>query len=274
MENEKSNLEVLSDLLKYQGFGEEPKLLNALKENVVSGRKEFTLQHEAQFKEQDKLINAVLHFRKSDQTGMVYFNKFDATVENPKDPEKSRSHTFYISKGIGVTLKEAFNLLEGRAVRRDMIGAETQQKYNAWLLLDFREKDAHNNYKMDRFTEGYGFNLKEKLAELPIKFQYEDGPSRLLKNLEKGNLVTVTYSHDGHTAEGTISANVRYKNINESKSLREFRKEHMGQENTVSTKKENDAPGKQKKTNKGNKKEEPGEKVPEGVGEVKKTRHK
>jgi hypothetical protein len=39
--------------------------------------------------------------------------------------------TFYTEKGHGITMKEAYNLLDGRAVNKDFQKAEGQ-KYNAW----------------------------------------------------------------------------------------------------------------------------------------------
>lgn len=257
---EKDNLEVLKDLLKYQGFGEDRKLHTALEQNLNAGKKEFSIEHEGKFKEQEKGVTANLHFRKSDQTGLVYFNKYDATVQSETDPSKNRSQTFYISKGTGVTLKEAFNLLEGRPVKRDLVG-ENGQKYNAWLQLDFSQRDTHNNYKMDRFTPGYGFDLPEKLGQLPIKFEFADGPQRLQKSLEKGNIAVVNYEHGGHTAQGMLSINAKFKTVNESKSLRDFRLQHFGQEKEVTEKQDKGEPAKKQNNGKRTKKEEAGEAV-------------
>jgi hypothetical protein len=42
-----------------------------------------------------------------------------------------------------VTLKEAFNLLEGRAAHKELSGKEG--KFNAWIQLDFKEKEENGN---------------------------------------------------------------------------------------------------------------------------------
>jgi hypothetical protein len=185
------NFEFLQDSLKYLGFGEKLQLNKQLKEKIGGQPKDFQLNTQASFDPSSKL-DAVLHFRKSDQSDMYFFNKYDASLKNADDPSKDRAQTFYINKGSGVTLKEAFNLLEGRAVNKDLTNQEGQ-KYNAWMKLNFNEKDPYGNYKMGKYTQGYGFNLERQLGKVPVE---ESSPNHakyneILKSLKKGNLVEV-----------------------------------------------------------------------------------
>ena len=47
--------------------------------------------------------------------------------------------TFYLNKGKGVTAKEAYNLLEGRAVHKELT-TKAGEPYKAWIQLDFENK--------------------------------------------------------------------------------------------------------------------------------------
>src|SRR5688572_30968958 len=104
--------------------------------------------------------------------------------ENGQD----KSQTFFIKKNSGVTAKEAYNLLNGRAVNKDLTNQEGE-KYNAWLQVDWNQKDNHGNHKFKMIHEAYGYNLENALAKHPIQnlegATYKD---RLVKSLERGNL--------------------------------------------------------------------------------------
>jgi hypothetical protein len=205
--NEK-NLEYLKENLKYTGFSD--KLNFELEKNMQQGLPEFQLHTQAEFNK-DK-VDAVLHFKKSDTSEMYFFNKYDATLEKSK--EEKLSNTFYLNKGNGVTLKEAYNLLNGRAVNKDLINKEGQ-KYNAWIQLDVQNKDNNGNYKMKQFHENYGYDLESTLKQYPIK-ELTDAESKemLLHSLQKGNVQSVTFEMDGSTSKMFLEANPQYKTIN------------------------------------------------------------
>lgn len=189
MNNE--NLAYLQDNMKYLGFGEKLQLNTQLEEQLEKQPKEFQLKADAKFGEGN--LEATLYFRKSDQTDLYFFNKYDAKLKNDQDSSAERSQTFYISKGSGVTLKEAFNLLEGRAVNKDLTNAEGQ-KYNAWIQLNFNEKDLYDNFKIKRYTTNYGFDLEKQLAKLLVLEAGTNHPkyAEVVRSLKKGNLVQVT----------------------------------------------------------------------------------
>ena len=112
------NLEYLKSNLKYQGFGE--KLNSELETNMKQGLPEFQLKIQTEYNKEK--IEAVLHFKKSDQSDMYFFNRYDATLQ--KTNEEKLSQTFYLNKGNGVTIKEAYNLLNGRAVNKELTSME------------------------------------------------------------------------------------------------------------------------------------------------------
>ena len=72
-----------------------------------------------------------------------------------------------LKKGKGVTGKEAFNLLDGRSVHKDLVTKEGQP-YKAWMQLDFENKDKNNNFEVKQFHEKYGFDLKAAVEKFPI----------------------------------------------------------------------------------------------------------
>ncbi len=128
------NLQYLKDNIKYLGFGE--KLFPELQSNMEQGFPEFQLKTQTEFNK-DK-IGAELYFKKSETNDMYFLNRYDATLE--KSNGEKLSQPFYLNKGNGVTIKEAYNLLHGRAVNKDLVNKEGQ-KYNAWVQLDLKDKN-------------------------------------------------------------------------------------------------------------------------------------
>ena len=142
---QKDNLTFLQENLRYLGFGETLPFNDQLEHEVEKGQKDFYLTTEAHFDEWSKL-EATLHFRKGGQQEMYFLTKYTAALWYFENSDLNKMQTFYIFKGAGVTLKEAFNLLQGRAVNKDLTDSEGE-KYNAWIQLDFTAKTPMNNYR-------------------------------------------------------------------------------------------------------------------------------
>src|SRR5688572_3374627 len=144
---------------------------------------------------------------------MYFFNRYQATLRN-ENPELDKSQTFYNFKGYGITSKEAFNLLSGRAVNKDLVDGN-EKPYNAWLKLDFTEKDKNNNYKVNYFHSGYGYDLESTLKKYPIKeLNNDEEKSKLIKSLQKGNIQQVTFVRNGKEERMYVDANPQYKSLN------------------------------------------------------------
>lgn len=203
------NLDYLKDNLKYLGF--DTRLNDDLEKQVRAGKPEFSLH--AQIPHYTGKMEYTLHVRKSDQSDMYFLNKMDASLKTGSS-EKDHSQTFYISKGSGVTAKEAFNLLEGRAVQKDVIGREGE-KVKAWMKLDFNEKDERGNQKVKMFYPAYGFDLEKTLSRFTIK-ELNDPKQKedLLKSLGKGNVQMVTGYSEGKEVKRMIEASPQFKTIN------------------------------------------------------------
>lgn len=203
------NFEYLSDQVKFTGFGEG--LENELKEKMEKQTPEFQLAHKTRFSETD--VSSVLHFKKSNQTDMYFFNRYEVSLK-PEQSKEDMTQTFYINKGNNITLKEAFNLMNGRAVNKDLTNKE-DQLYNAWVQFDFKQTDAHGNFRLKQFHENYGYDLKAALEKYPIKeLASELDKTRLHESLRKGNRQSVTFGKNGTEQKYWVEANPQFKAIN------------------------------------------------------------
>ncbi|MBX2896843.1 MAG: hypothetical protein KF763_15460 [Cyclobacteriaceae bacterium] len=209
--NEK-NLEYLKKDLKYLGFGDK---LNAdLEARIKEQPSEFKLHMTGEFNKDNlkERVDYTLDFKKSDKTDNYFLNRYQATLKND-DPALEKTQTFYINKNSGITAKEAYNLLDGRAVNKDL-NTKEGQPYNAWVQLDFQEKDKNDNYKVKQYHQGYGYDLEMVMAKYPIKEQLNpDEKSKVLKSLEKGNVTQVTFAKQGGEEKMYIAANPQYKSL-------------------------------------------------------------
>jgi hypothetical protein len=203
------NLSYLKDNIKYQGFGES--LNNELENQLRKGAVEFALHYKGEVNKRE--IEATLHFKRSDSSDMYFFNKYDTRTTTEKNNE-TIAQTFYLNKGHGVTLKEAYNLLNGRAVHKELID-KLDQKYHVWIQLDFTVKDKNGNFERKPYHQNYGYDLKEALSYYPIKEMIKtDDTEKLIRSLEKGNLQMVTLETPGKEIKVFIEANPKYKTVN------------------------------------------------------------
>jgi hypothetical protein len=207
------NLNFIRQSIRYLGFGDAMSHSELLEQEMQSEVREFQLKTAACFDEWST-IHATLYFRKSENYDMYYFNKYDALLVYDDDANRNKMQTFYISKGKGVTLKEAFNLLQGRAVYKNLIDADGME-YNAWLKLSFNERTANNaNYKVRYFGDRYGYDLEKALANYPIReLEDENLKQNLLYSLKKGNIHPVTFTKSNRIEKMYIEACPEYKMI-------------------------------------------------------------
>lgn len=207
------NFEFLRDGLKYMGFGE--KLNTDLETKIKEQPTEFQLTLQGEFKRDGvtEKVDYKLDFKKSDQTDMYFFNRYQATLKG-EDPSQDKSQTFYVTKNSGMTAKEAYNLLSGRSVNKDLTNKEGQP-FNAWLQLDFKEKDKNDNFKVKQYHSGYGYDLEAVLNRYPIKeLSNDDEKLKIMKSLEKGNVHQVTFLREGKEDKMHIEANPQFKTLN------------------------------------------------------------
>ncbi|MES2329789.1 MAG: hypothetical protein V4539_09320 [Bacteroidota bacterium] len=217
------NYDFLKDQVKFTGFGEG--LENELKEKLEKQTPDFQIAHKTKFGNDE--VSSVLHFKKSDQTDMYFFNRYDTTLK-PEGTKDEMTQAFYINKGNNnITLKEAFNLMNGRAIHKEFAKLEkvgegenarfkpTDEKYTAWMKLDFKEADEQGNFKQLKYSENYGYDLNAALAKHPIKeLENENDKTKLVDSLQKGNRQSVTFVQNGNEQKHFIEANPQFKTIN------------------------------------------------------------
>jgi hypothetical protein len=209
------NLQYLQNNLKHLGFAD--KLNTALEQQLKTGAPEFTLRTSEYYTRPDSKkednstkdkVDYELHFKQGKEGERYYFNSYNASLE--KNGQVA-DHKFYIDKGNGMTRKEAYNLLDGRAVYKELKN-KAGEEYKAWLKLDPEKKDAKKPYLS--YSEGYGFDLVKALEKLPIKELKDEGAmQKIVAGLEKGNLVPVTYVKDGNDAKMVAMANPQFKSV-------------------------------------------------------------
>jgi len=213
------NFEYLKKQVKYSGFGDA--LEFALQDAMEKGAETFDLKHKAEFGKDE--ARATLHFKKSEQ-GTYFFNSYD--MELSKAGKDDLKQTFYINRPVlattdngtekqwvnsTLTFKEAYNLMEGRSVLKDLVNKE-KEAYTSWVSLDFKNTDKHGNYELRQKGD---YDLSAKLDTLPIKgLDNPDTKKQIIESLQKGNLHPVIMVHNGMEAGRTIAANPQFKGIN------------------------------------------------------------
>lgn len=207
--NEK-NFDYLNKQMKFTGFGEAHS--DELKDKMQKQPPEFTIFHQQDFGKDNTV--ATLQFKKSDESDMYFFNRYNLLVKNEQqaDPVKQ---TFYISnKEDNITMKEAYNLVNGRAVNKELSTKEGE-KYNAWLQLDFKAIDKNGNYETKKFHQNYGYDLGQALAKHPIKeLSNEVDKGRLMESLQRGNRQSITFQNGDKEQKVFIEAAPQFKSLN------------------------------------------------------------
>jgi hypothetical protein len=206
--NEK-NFEYLRDQLKYTGFGDA--LESELKEKMQKEEPNFTLTHNAQYG--NDTTAATLNFNKSKESDLYFFNSYKVELQKENSKE-NLEQTFYINKGSNITMKEAYNLMEGRSVNKDLTNKEGEI-YNAWLQIDFKQSESNGNFKLNHYHQNYGYDLEATLSKHPIKeLETPKYKEDLINSLKKGNLQSATFQKEGNEIKQYIEASPQFKTIN------------------------------------------------------------
>ena len=205
--NEK-NFEYLKDNIKYMGFGE--KQNDSLEQHLKEGKESFQLRFTTEVNK--KPFEALLQFRKSDNSDMYFFNSYQASLKRSNNEKVDQ--TFYLTKGKGVTAKEAYNLLEGRAVFKELSN-KAGEPYKAWIQLDFDNKDKNDNNEVKQYHENYGYDLKAAVGKFSVtEMDGGEKEKSLMHSLQKGNIQSVTIGLNGESQKMFIEANPQYKTVN------------------------------------------------------------
>lgn len=202
------NYEYLKDQLFYSGFGNQ--LQEDLRNKIAKGKNEFQLQLRTKLEGEE--VKAELHFSRSKQTDMYFFNSY--RLELPADPSRTvNARKFYVNGNERFTLKEAYNLLNGRSVQKLMSDVQGES-YRAWYQLDSKTMDIQGNNKLLKFHENYGYDLEKQLQRYPIEeLADERSRKRMLDSLCRGNRQLVTFNLSGGRERLYVEALPRFKAV-------------------------------------------------------------
>ncbi|HLX94014.1 MAG TPA: hypothetical protein VKR32_20160 [Puia sp.] len=179
------NHEFLCEDLKFLGYGDHLNML--VKMAMAAAKTQFDVGFPCQA--EGLPMQAILFFEKKDPEGFFFLTGHRLIL-------RDRSHHFAIVKGRGVTLKEGYHLLCGRAVFKELRG-RNGQKHQAWIQLDLNKGDGHG-FKMNIYHESYGFDLQAEL-EKNSGFVSLDASLRakIQKVLESGDYIDTYLREDG-----------------------------------------------------------------------------
>lgn len=200
-----NNYAYLKDNIKYMGFGENQ--YDELAQHLKEGKDAFQMRFQTEVHK--KPFEAVLQFRRPENSDMYFLNSYHASLERTNGDKMEQ--TFYLNKGKGVTAKEAYNLLEGRAVYKELTN-KAGEPYKAWIQLDFDNKDRNNNHEVKQYHENYGYDLKAAVSKYAVvELDGADREKSLLQSLQKGNIQSVSISVNGSEQKMFMEANPQYK---------------------------------------------------------------
>ncbi|PZR29090.1 MAG: hypothetical protein DI535_03490 [Citrobacter freundii] len=202
-----TNFTALSKDLNDLGFGKG--MQDQLKAEMQTGQPKFALVHRTPGIEER---TAYLNFSRK-ENGEYVLNNYRLSLKNPQFAEPLKQ-TFFINQGEkNVTLDQATNLLQGRAVHRELKTREGIS-YQAWQQLDFNQP-VNGNFQIRPYGEKYGYDMDKVLQRYSISELNDPTKAAGLKDgLRNGNRVTVTAAIDGKERSVQMEANPRFKTMN------------------------------------------------------------
>ncbi|HEV2481759.1 MAG TPA: hypothetical protein VGS79_18960 [Puia sp.] len=202
---EQKHLDFLNNALKYLGFGENTLLNRELEEHIALGEQSFELETEVSYDGVTRL-SAQLFFSRSKNKlyDFYFFNKYKVQLHDPaKKGEKAAQKMFYIQESrLGVTLKQAYNLLQGRYVQRKIVD-QNGETYLRWLFLEPKLEDTDGFAYLRQIKQQ--FDLDKALDIYPIPgLNSREIRERICSSLRRGNLHPVTIAHESGKSQDLL----------------------------------------------------------------------
>nr|WP_121270955.1 hypothetical protein [Pedobacter schmidteae] len=201
--NEK-NFDYLKRLLENLGFGSRLNgvLQQALEKkfNTFSlGLNNHYLSEEAKItgSSHKDIVKYRLNFSKSKTSDSVFLNDYQVFVFKPMEISP-RSHTFDLEREHRVTALQAYRLLSGFSLEKQIFLPREQEAVNAagvsptkkiWMKIDLDVLDAYDQHPIRKFHPEYGYNLEAALDKYPFTNLASGGVREMaLQDLAKGKL--------------------------------------------------------------------------------------
>jgi len=176
--------------LDYLGF---PKTHEQeIKDKISSDPGKFEIDGKVKFPNyaKEKDMDYTIYFKKFERQDMYHPYMYRAEFEG-----EQRSQMFRIVEDAAFTTRDAFNLLNGRAVHKMVIDHSDRKMKPFWFKLDLSAKDVHGNYPVNR--------ISVPAHELVIATQLEKQNVEEMKNpLKRVNIILSLYQ--GNTEAVTI----------------------------------------------------------------------
>lgn len=202
------NFDYLKNNLKYLGFGD--KANDKLAEKMSANLERFSINLEITPKSPDLKEETVmkysLSFNKSPSSDRFYFNSYDAQLQEKGNVIAKQ--TFPIQNGKGVTSKEAYNLLQGRAINIDIVN-KVSETVNVWMKLN----SSIDGPKRQYYNKNYGFDIETAIDRVNVKFSDKFTKENLVASLKKGNLQSVIVERNNKPEQVFITANPQFKKV-------------------------------------------------------------
>lgn len=211
-ESQYKNFNFLKDQIKFLGFGTKENLHLELANKITQGADNFKIDLHSEMNHfKSNQIKFELSFNKSKETGNVFFNSYEIKLNN-KEKEQYLSFTVDLKK-IPFSAKEAVNLIEGRSVRTE-INLKNGDKEDVFVKIDFQNPNENGKYNLNKFFPNYGVNTSDILKKSNVLIANDEIKNKLIKSLEKGNVVPVIIKNNEGNNKLNAVLNPQFKTLN------------------------------------------------------------
>ncbi|WP_294316326.1 hypothetical protein [uncultured Chryseobacterium sp.] len=211
-QKDQEQLQQHKDQLKYLGFGEGEKLSKDLKNGIDSHQHNFEIHTVPSTTQLGNTVNFAIKYARLDQ-GEIILNSYDGNLTNGKGDQISQN--FKVTKDNHFSANEAINLLEGRSVKISYTNPLTDLREQAFVKLNLsEEKNNSGNYDFQTFNQNYGVNTQQIVENSNLVFDRPELKDKVIKSLEKGDIVNVKISIENKVIEAKAVLNPQYKTLN------------------------------------------------------------
>lgn len=205
------NYEFLCDQLQAAGFPID--LQHPLSRTLESGAAEFQLDYPQTF--ETGPVSVTLHFQKSNRSEFYFLTHFILSMDRmaATDTRRVPLQRFPVYKNKSYTLREAYNLISGRAVHKSFVNMQGS-RYEVWVQLDFTQTDSQGNYRFEYFYQQYGYDLEAVVEKFPLReLENPAEKSRLLSALCQGERGKATLIAEAGASTCFLEANPKFKSL-------------------------------------------------------------
>lgn len=201
-----ANTDKLTASLVKLGFGE---VIGKATQQIQQGKESFSIPLSYYPGEKER-VDFTLNFKRN-ELGRYELMNYNATLKN--EAAVVRSHTFTAEQNLGLSQHEVANLLAGRAILKQEVGAPW--KNERWLQLDLTDKDAEGNHRVRVINADESLSLEAVIKAAGISKAHlgmdADNAAQLLK---QGDQIRLSVNGAAEKQTYYIEANPVQRSIN------------------------------------------------------------